>query len=347
MARVLMVGSEATPFVKTGGLADVLGSLPAALVSEGHEAAVFLPKYRQVELFGAQRVYHDLLITVGPTTFRTAIDEVVQGGVRYYFLDCPELFGRDGIYTSGGRDYPDNHIRFGVFCRGVLELVRRVFRPQILHCHDWQAALVPAYVRHLFASDPTFLSLRMLFTIHNLGYQGIFGASAIADLGFGPSMFTPSTLEYWGSVNLMKGGILWSDAINTVSPTYAEEIQTPEYGFGLDGLLRSRSAVLSGILNGVDYGEWNPETDRHLPAHYSASSLGGKSVCKRELLQRYGLPEDNMTRPVLGIVSRFATQKGFDLIADAATDLLDGGRRSGGPRIGGLAGRAEVRAGCS
>ncbi len=322
MARILMVASEAAPFVKTGGLADVLGSLPAALVTQGHQVAVLLPKYRQVALHGGRRIYHDLPVWLGSTPYAASVDELVTEGVSYLFLDCPALYDRDGVYSSGGKDYPDNHIRFAVLSRAALEVIRRIFRAQIVHCHDWQAALVAPYMRVSFGSDPTFAGIRTLFTIHNLGYQGVFAPSALSQIGFDRSMLTPSALEFWGDVNLMKGGLVFSDAIGTVSPTYAQEIQTPEFGFGLDGLLRSRAGVLNGILNGVDYGAWSPEVDRLLPANYSADSLEGKLACKRRLLEELGLPAENMDRPVLGIVSRFTAQKGFDLIAGTAAELL-------------------------
>src|SRR5947209_16605039 len=175
MARVLMVASEATPFVKTGGLADVLGSLPAALASQGHRVAVLLPKYRQVALNGSQRVYHDLPVWLGLTSYAASIDEVVQGGVSYLFLDCPSLFDRDGVYSHGGADFPDNPVRFAVLSRAALEVVRRIFRPDVVHSHDWQSGLVAPFMRVSFRNDPTFMGIRLLFTIHNIGYQGIFG----------------------------------------------------------------------------------------------------------------------------------------------------------------------------
>ena len=317
-----MVASEAAPFVKTGGLADVLGGLPPALVRGGDEVAVILPKYRTVELFSAQRVYHDLPVWLAGALYNTSVDQVIENGVSYYFIDCPALYDRDGIYSLNNLDYSDNHIRFGVLCRAAMEAIRRIFRPQVVHCHDWQGALAAPYMRHVYRSDPTFLGVKLLFTIHNLGYQGIFGPAALKDLGFDLGLFRPDGLEFYGDVNLMKGGIMFSDWINTVSPTYAREIQTPEYGFGLDGLLRSRADVLSGIVNGVEYAYWNPEHDAFLPANYSVDSLDGKTACKRALLEEFGLPATELDRPLIGIVSRFASQKGFDLITDIAHELL-------------------------
>jgi len=241
--------------------------------------------------------------------------------VRYLFADCPPLYDRAGIYGThgaiGGGDYSDNHIRFAVLCQAGLGVARSVFRPDVFHAHDWQAGLLPVYLRESLALDPTFFGVRCVFTIHNLGYQGSFPASAIADLGLNRRLFHPEGLEFFGRLNFLKAGIVWSDAVNTVSPTYAREIQTPEFGFGMDGLLRSHAAKLTGILNGVDYEEWNPETDRHLPANYSAGNLSGKRACKRELLEEMGLPADP-SRPLIGIVSRFAQQKGMDLVTAIA-----------------------------
>ncbi len=322
MARVLMVASEATPFVKTGGLADVLGGLPPALAALGENVAVLLPKYRRVELFGAQRVYHDLPVWLAGTRFAVSLDQVTHKGVPYYFANCPSLYDREGIYNANNVDYPDNHIRFAVLCRTALEMVRRVFRPQVIHCHDWQGSLVAPYLRRTFTADPTYIGLKTLLTIHNLGYQGIFGPSALTDLGLDLSVFTPETLEFFGNINLLKGGIVFSDRINTVSEAYAREIQTPEFGFGLDGLLRSRTAVLSGILNGVDYSEWDPRTDRYLKANYGPERIEPKAEDKRALIEEFGLGPENEQRPLIGIVSRLTAMKGFDLVAEVADELL-------------------------
>lgn len=322
MSRILMVGSEAAPFVKTGGLADVLGGLPPALAGLGETVAVLLPKYRSVELEDAQRIYYELPVWVGGRNYLCSVDRKVLNGVDYYFLNNPGLYDRDGIYNSGGHDYLDNHIRFAVLCRAAMEVLRRVFRADVVHCHDWQAALLPVYLHRLAVGDPTFIGLKTLFTIHNLGYQGRYNPWILGEIGLDQSVMRPDLLEYYGDVNLMKGGLVYSDAINTVSKAYAREIQTPEYGFGLDGLLRARSATLSGILNGVDYGEWSPETDKHLPVNYSHKTLEGKALCKRALLEQFNLPLENMERPLIGIVSRFASQKGFDLIADVAGQLM-------------------------
>ncbi|MGA2181943.1 MAG: glycogen synthase GlgA [Bryobacteraceae bacterium] len=323
MARILMVAPEATPFAKTGGLADVIGALPAALHASGQHVAVVIPWYRGVRLAGSPKeAFRDLRVFIGPREYRVNIFETVERGVTFYLVSCPPLFDRAGLYGEHSVDYPDNHIRFGVFCRAALDVARHLFLPDILHCHDWQSALAPIYLRYAFAADPTFLGMRVLFTIHNLGYQGLFPPEALHDLGLGDDIFQPNVLEFFGRVNLLMGGLHFSDAINTVSRGYAREIQTPEFGFGLDAFLRARAGRLSGILNGVDYQAWSPQTDVNIARNYSAANLPGKSVCKRALLEQLGLPTGDLTRPVIGMVSRMVNQKGFDLLAEAADDLL-------------------------
>jgi starch synthase len=219
-------------------------------------------------------------------------------------------------------DYPDNHIRFAVFARAALAVARYLFRTEIFHCHDWQAGLVAPYLRTTFAGDPTFLGSKTLFTIHNLGYQGLFPKSILPEAALDPALFRPDGMEFFGRVSYIKGGIAFADALNTVSPTYAREIQTPEYGFGLDGALRARAGVLSGILNGVDYEQWDPEIDTFLPARYSAADLAGKRVCKQHLLEEFGLPQTAMDRPLIGIVSRLTRQKGADILAEVAGQMV-------------------------
>ncbi|HLK50887.1 MAG TPA: glycogen synthase GlgA [Bryobacteraceae bacterium] len=319
MPRILMVASEAAPFAKTGGLADVMGSLPAALARLGDEVAVLLPRYRSISA-PADRIYENMFVRVGPRGYSVGIDQIVRQGVRYLFVDCPPLYDRAGIYNEAGVDYPDNHIRFAALCQTAIEVARRIFRPDVFHAHDWQAGLLPVLLRENFAADPTFFGSRCMLTIHNLGYQGNFAASALADLDLTPSLFHMEGLEFFGLLSFLKAGIVWADAVTTVSPTYAREIQTPEFGFGLDGLLRSRAGKLSGILNGVDYQEWNPETDRYLTANYSARDLSGKRAAKLALLAEMGLAPD-ADRPLLGIVSRFAHQKGMDLVVEACSEL--------------------------
>ena len=316
-----MVASEAAPIAKTGGLADVVGALPAALASLQDEVAVVLPRYGSIDLKGARRVYDRLAIYLGIDRYDASI---YQAAAEFpcYLVDCPPLYDRKGLYGDAGVDYPDNHIRFAVFARAALAVARFLFRPQILHCHDWQSGLVPAYLRTTFSTDPTFMGIKTLFTIHNLGYQGLFPKTALPEIALDPAVYRPDGMEFFTHLSYIKGGIAFADALSTVSPTYAREIQTPEYGFGLDGALRARADVLYGILNGVDYREWSPDADPHLPAPYSADDLSGKRVCKEHLLREMGLAPEAIDRPVLGVVSRFTPQKGTDLLIEIAPEIV-------------------------
>jgi starch synthase len=320
LLKILMVASEATPFAKTGGLADVVGSLPGALAELGHEVAVVMPRYGSIDLKPARRVFDNLDIWFGPARHRTSI-YVTGGAVPFYLVDCPPLYDRPWLYGDADGDYPDNPIRFAVLAQAALGICHHLYRPDILHCHDWQAGLVPTYLHSTFAYHPIFLGMRTLFTIHNIGYQGLFPKAILPKIGLDQNVFQMRGVEYWGKVSFLKGGLVFSDALNTVSPTYAREIQTPEYGLGLDGVLRDRSAVLAGILNGVDYAEWNPETDPLITAHYSREDLRGKAICKQELIAEFGLPAEALEEPLIGIVARFTVQKGADLIAEIADRL--------------------------
>jgi starch synthase len=315
--KILMVASEATPFIKTGGLADVLGALPAALARVGEDVAVVLPKYRATVAPETTPVWSGMRLWVGPHGYSVNIEQVVRQGVRYFFVDCPVLYDRDALYGEA-----DDHLRFALLDQAALGIVRYIFRAEVVHAHDWHAGLVPAYLNAGISGDPAYFGVRTVFTIHNAGYQGNFPAGVQADLGFDSAHFHPAGLEFWGGASFLKAGIVWADAVTTVSPTYASEIQTPEYGFGMDGVLRTHAAKLSGILNGVDYEQWSPEHDSYLNARYSAGDLSGKRAAKQSLLKEMGLPE-NVGRPLIGMVSRFAGQKGFDLIEGIARWLGD------------------------
>ncbi len=296
-------------------------ALSPALAERGEQVAVVLPAYRENRYPRPTReAYRNLWIPIG-SGYRVDIQQVSDRGVTYYFIQCPALFDRDGIYGTPAGDFPDNHLRFAVLSMAALGVARHLFRPDILHLHDWQAALTPVYLREHFRGDPTFMGVKTLLTIHNLGYQGLFPPQALADIALDPRLMNPDQVEFFGRVNFLKAGIVFSDAISTVSKGYAREIQTPEYGFGLDGFLR-RHGPITGILNGVDYNEWNPETDSHIAQKYSSRDLSGKRACKQALLGEYGLPQSNLDRPLLAIISRFAAQKGFDILADAASRLL-------------------------
>lgn len=318
MPKILMVASEATPFAKSGGLADVAGALPQALTPLGHEVAIVIPRYQSIRLDDAERVWQGISIPLGGHTFTADIFAVRRGGVMVYLVDIPPLFQRGGALYG----HSDDHLRFAAFCQGALAVARFLFTPDILHLHDWQASLCASYLRTRYSLDPALRDLKLVFTIHNLEYNGRFGRSAWGDFHLPDYLFTPDFLEFHGDVALMKGGIVFADAITTVSPRYAEEIQTPEFGFGLDGLLRAHKHKIRGILNGVDYAEWSPETDPHIAARYSAADLAGKAVCKQNLLDQFQLPAENLQRPLLGIVSRFAAQKGIDIFQREAWSLM-------------------------
>ncbi len=320
--RILFAASEALPYAKTGGLADVIEALPRALVKLGHEVAVFLPLYRGVKASSIS-----LASMTIPQGTRLRFPAIANGGlhrgVRYLFLDDPFYFDRDGLYGDKNREYPDNAERFTEFSRATIELAKQVWMPDLIHCHDWQTAMVSVLLRTSYADDPAVRDLPVVFTVHNMGYHGVFPKESLDRAGIPPAVFHPGGIEFFGNVNFLKGGLVYSDYLTTVSRKYAEEIQTSEFGFGLEGVVRMRADRLVGILNGVDYSAWSPDRDTLIPAKYSAKNLAGKRECKLALLDEFQLLKDNPNRPVLGIVSRFADQKGFDLIARIVRELLE------------------------
>jgi starch synthase len=319
--RILFVASEALPYAKTGGLADVIEALPRALVKLGHEVAVFLPQYRGVKSTSVAMPSMTI-----PQGTRLRFPAITGGpplrGVRYFFLDDPFYFDREGLYGENNHDFPDNAERFTEFSRAAIELAKHIWKPDVFHCNDWQTAMVPVLLRSSYADDSAVRDIPVVFTIHNIGYHGVFPQDALTRAGIPPAVFHPGGIEYFGSANFLKGGLVYSDYLTTVSRKYAQEIQTPEFGFGLDGVIRSRADRLVGILNGVDYSTWSPERDALIPVKYSAKNLEGKKACKDKLLEEFHLLRDSPRRPVIGIVSRFADQKGFDLIAAIARDLM-------------------------
>jgi starch synthase len=322
---ILMVSPEATPFAKSGGLGDVAGALPQALGRLGHRVTLVLPRYRGIDAGSAvdrQRVW------MGGRPFDVGyFEHPIAERTRAIFVDVPELYDRPGLYGSGGRDYPDNAVRFALLSRAALEFAARIddaWRPSLVHAHEWQAGLTPVYLRTNYAQHPRLVGLPVVFTIHNLAFQGLFSGDTLRALDLGWELYTPEALEFWGRMSYLKGAVNFSDRITTVSPRYAQEIMTPELGFNFDGILRARQNVLSGILNGIDVETWNPETDVHLPLHFGRSSLDAKREVKRALLERLRLPYDDaaLNRPVIGLVSRMTDQKGFDLLGAALDDLL-------------------------
>jgi starch synthase len=319
--KILFVASEGLPYSKTGGLADVVEALPKALRAMGHDVAVLLPRYHANKIHSM--LISSVTVALGDRLRFPAIAEAgAVGGVRYFFVDDPPFFDRPELYGDTAGDYPDNAERFAEFSRVAIEFMKRVWLPDVVHCHDWQTALVPVLLRAQHAEDRAVRSLPVVLTIHNLAYQGVFDAAALRRIGLPDTLFSVDALEFFGKVNFLKGGLIYADYLTTVSRRYAKEIQTAEYGCGLEGVIQNRGDRLVGILNGVDYTAWNPETDKLIAENYSEENLAGKKTCKKDLLASFRLPEGDLARPVIGIVSRFADQKGFDLIAEIADDMM-------------------------
>lgn len=353
--KILMVASEGTPFIKTGGLADVVGSLPGALTARGAEVRVVLPHYAAIDAgrfptrtlaqiplafdgdwvsAGIQAMTHEAGAVNSAGT--AAASGEPAGRVSTYLIEAPRYFRRPRCYS-----YDDDLLRFGFFCRAALELPRVLeWKPDIIHCHDWHAGLLPAYLQTLSATEPGLRGIKTVFTIHNLAYQGVAPKEFLARLGLDWSLFTTRGLEYYGQINALKSGLVFSDALTAVSPQYAREIQTPVYGEGLEGVLQERVGqapeVLRGIVNGINYADWNPRHDPHLAAPYGPDDMSGKAICKRDLLRRVGLPGgveqpggevsgggDSLRVPVIGMVSRLSWQKGFALVAQALQPILE------------------------
>jgi len=320
--HVAFVASECVPFSKTGGLADVVGALPKALAAAGHQVSVYLPRYRQTKLIGGQTVVRSITIPFDDQyRFCSVVTDGNHSGVSSYFIEYPPFFDRDALYGTSAGDYTDNAERFALFCRGALEASKILGVPDVFHCHDWQSALVPVLLHTQYAEDPAFAETATVFTIHNIGYQGLFPPDTLPLLTLPWDLFTITKMEFFGQVNFLKGALVYSDFVTTVSKKYSQEIQTAEFGFGLEGVLRDRSATVAGILNGVDYDEWSPQTDKFIAAKYSPQDLAGKAKCKQDLLATFGIAGADIRLPVIGIVSRFAAQKGFDLIAQVMDRL--------------------------
>jgi len=325
--QITFAASESTPLAKTGGLADVVGALPPELVKLGHQVTVFLPFYTRIrQRIQGEPNYAVRSITIPFSTynrFAGVVDGGKRDGVQYYFIDCPELFDRKELYGTAGVDYADSAERFALFCRAVIEASKLLGVPDVFHVHDWQAALIPVYLRTTYLEDPVLRSAAAVLTIHNAAYQGKFPPNTTEQLLFPWELFTMDKVEQFDRFNFLKGGVVFSDLLTTVSRKYAEEIQTAEFGELLEGVLHKRAADLHGILNGVDYGQWSPAVDGHLAAHYTPENLEGKRACRTDLLHAFGLEKIAETTPVIGIVSRLATQKGFGIVAKIVEELAD------------------------
>ena len=323
--KILFASSEVAPFAKTGGLADVSASLPSALAELGHQVITVMPLYRAVREGGhdLEPQEKSLSIPFKGQKLETRIYRAKMGqDIPIYFLEREEFFDRRNLYGTSEGDYFDNPERFIFFSRGVLELSQAIgFQPDIVHCHDWQTSLVLVYLKSLYKNSAAFRRARSVFTIHNLAYQGVFPKEMMSVSELPLELFSMEGLEYFGKMNFMKGGIVFSDVITTVSQKYAQEIQTPEYGYGMDGVLRERSRDTYGILNGIDYEFWNPKTDPHIASSYDVKDTTGKKSCKEELIKIFKL-KGSGEFPVIGMISRLADQKGFDILAEALDNLL-------------------------
>ncbi len=324
--KILFTSSEVVPFAKTGGLADVSGVLPRAIKAEGHDVRVVMPKYKVVDnrKFGLRNLTKSLAIPVGN---ETAVVSILEGelerGIPVYFIDYEPYFAREELYGTPEGAYEDNAERFILFSRALLEAVKAIgFQPDVIHCNDWQTGLIPVYLKTLYKNDPFFKRTATVMTIHNIAYQGTFPGKALDLAGLSEAEFTPDRLEFYGQVNFLKGGMVYADVLNTVSVTYSKEIQSsPEFGYGLEGVLAHRSRDLYGILNGIDYDEWNPAKDRFIAVNYTLGEIDKKRECKKALLKENNLPV-NLERPLAGIVSRLARQKGLDIIGEAIEEIM-------------------------
>jgi starch synthase len=325
--KICLVASEVVPFAKTGGLADVTGALGKYLSLKGHDVRVFMPYYSTVDTRSLDVQVVDFIKNVpvqfsGFTLYFTALTaRLPDSNCEVYFIHCEGLYNRDKIYT----DHSDEYLRFALLSRAVIECCQRMgWGPDIFHCNDWQTALVPVYIKSIYNWDNIFNHSKFVYTIHNIGhaYQGVFSADFVDALMLGAHRdMLPREDLAAGVINYMKLGIIYADIITTVSPTYAREIQTPEYGGGLHDMLAYRKYRLVGILNGVDYQEWSPETDPYIPHHYSAEDLSGKKKNKKALLERMNLPYDPGA-PVFGLISRLTEQKGFELLYEVLHHVL-------------------------
>jgi len=324
--RILFVTPEAVPFAKTGGLADVAGALPKFLNLLGCELILIMPYYRMVKQSGLPLQYlgEGIEVPLGDETLQAEIyrGELNQN-IPVYFIARDEYFDRQHLYGTSKGDYFDNVERFTFFSRAALTFSQHLqFSPDIIHHHEWQTGLIPAYLKSIYRNDPFFARTAVVFTIHNIAYQGLFKKEKFPITGLPMEMYNPEGIEFWERINLMKSGIVYADVINTVSQKYSGEIQTSEYGYGLEGILKKRKEDLNGIINGVDYQDWDPSHDTRLIARYNLKDLSGKRECKKDLLKEYGLPPSLEKAPLLGMISRLADQKGFDLLAEIIDELL-------------------------
>jgi starch synthase len=325
--KVLFLSPEAIPFAKTGGLADVAGSLPNALMRLGVDVDLMLPFYRVVREggFEPRLLLKDLKVPLGNTELAAQVlGAKTEADLPVYLIEREDLYDRPNLYGNPMGDYYDNLQRFAFFSHAALRTVETLsIKPDVIHCHDWQTGLVPALLKGPYRNNAFFRETPVVFTIHNLGYQGLFSPDELALTGLAKNdFFHPEGIEFYGKISLLKAGIVYSDAITTVSPAYAEEIQTPEYGMGMQGILRYRRAAIRGILNGVDYRLWDPSRDSHIPAPYTPRKTAGKRRCKEALITEMNLDSSLEERPLLGMISRLDAQKGLDLLVKIVDEVV-------------------------
>jgi len=324
--KILFVSSEMVPFCKTGGLADVAGSLPKAVKALGHDVRAIIPKYKMVDdgHFRLKTLFETIPVRVGNMVEYASIHEtkLPGSGVTVYLIGSEKFFDREGLYQENGRDYPDNAQRFVFFCKAVLAALKKLgWEPHVIHLNDWQTALIGAYIKTEGKEDPFFRTVATVYSVHNMGYLGLFKADTMPLTGLSWQYYTPDTLEFWNNVSYAKAGFVFADVINTVSPTYAREIQTPEFGCGLEGLVKKRGSDVYGILNGIDNELWDPERDTKIAKMYSSSNLRGKAVNKAALRKANDL-ENSKDAPIIGIISRLADQKGLDILSQALPAIM-------------------------
>jgi len=328
--KVAMLSSEIVPFAKTGGLADVAGALPKFLCRAGAEVRVITPLYRETKRknLPLRPVADAIELDWQGKKDRFSVVEHQEDGVTYLFVERDEYFDRDFLYGTPQGDFPDNGERFAFFSKAALETLKFTgFRPDVVHAHDWQSAVTLAFLKFVYDRDPFFAYTRSLLTIHNLAYQGLFESDLLGRIGLPERLFNMENMEFYGKVNFLKAGILYATAVNTVSKRYSQEIQTPEFGARLDGLLRGRSDTVFGILNGVDYAGWSPATDKFIARPFDPTYLDGKKECKRDVLQAFSLDVRQGDAPVVGMVSRLAGQKGFDILCETLDGIFEAGAR--------------------
>ncbi len=317
--KILIATPEAVPYAKTGGLADVTGTLLKEYKGMNKEAYIILPLYKRIKEGNVTLTDMGLKIKV-PVGEREIEGRLFRDRSSAYFIECDEFFDREELYGTPQGDYSDNASRFIFFSRGVLETCKALnFRPDVIHCHDWQTGLIPLYLKTTYF-DTFFKDTASLLTIHNLGYQGLFSSSEMPLTGLGWELFSPEGIEFYGVINFLKAGLISADVLTTVSNTYAKEILQKEFGFGLEGVLQTREKDLYGVINGIDYHEWDPSRDEFIPKKFSTDDLRSRVECKRRLVK--GVFLDNVDRPLIGIVGRLSAQKGFDLVLQSLEELV-------------------------